>query len=82
MGEISGKMALTGARSQAAMNEGTIVQLSAYPGWIVGVSYGGNDRYLSWVISPDLHVLCDRRTYETSNAAMLAGRSFVESRLS
>lgn len=63
------------------MSEGTIVQASAYPGWIVGVSYAGNDRYLCWVINPELDVLCDHRTYETSNAAMVAGRSFVESRL-
>lgn len=63
------------------MNNESIVQLSAYPGWIVGVSRSGKDSYLCWIINPELDLLCDRRTYETSNAAMIAGRSFVESNL-
>lgn len=63
------------------MNNQAVVQVSAYPGWIVGVSRNGAMGFLCWVINPDLHVLCDGRNYETSNAAMLAGRAFVETHL-
>lgn len=63
------------------MSEGIIVQVSTFPGWIVGVSRDGDGNYLCWIINPDFDVLCDRRSYETSNAAMVAGRLFVESNL-
>ncbi|GAB4227397.1 MAG: hypothetical protein Kow00121_56090 [Elainellaceae cyanobacterium] len=63
------------------MNE-EIVQVSTFPGWIVGVSRNGDRGFLCWVVNPDLNILCDRRNYETSNAAMLAGRMFVENNLS
>jgi hypothetical protein len=63
------------------MYEEAIVQISAYPGWIVGVSRDGQQGYRCWVINPDLDLLCDRHCYETSYAAMVAGRAFVESHL-
>lgn len=64
------------------MSDGSIVQLSAYPGWIVGVSRSAlMDSYLCWVIDPDLTLLNDGREYETSNAAMMAGRAYVERNL-
>lgn len=63
------------------MTEGAIIQVSAYPGWIVGVCRDAIDGYYCWVIDPNYELLSDGRIYETSNAAMLAGRSFVESRL-
>lgn len=64
------------------MSEGAIVQVSAFLGWIVGVSRQGDGKFLCWVINPDCTVLCDRRSYETSIAAMIAGRQFVERHLS
>jgi hypothetical protein len=39
------------------------------------------DSYLCWVIDPDLTLLNDGREYETSNAAMMAGRAYVERNL-
>lgn len=61
------------------MEGGIVVQVSTFPGWIVGVSrsefYEG---FLCWVVDPDCNVLNDGRSYETSNAAMLAGRAYVE----
>ncbi|HEY9888484.1 MAG TPA: hypothetical protein V6D02_08800 [Candidatus Obscuribacterales bacterium] len=54
------------------------VQLSALPGWIIGVSYTRDRGYQCWVINPDLHVLNDGYHYTTSSAALTAGRSFVE----
>lgn len=64
------------------MIDEAIVQLSAYPGWIVGVSYDQLcDGYLCWVIDPNFNVLSDGRNYETSHAAMMMGRAFVESHI-
>jgi hypothetical protein len=63
------------------LNDESIVQISAYPGWIVGVSGNQIDGYFCWVISSDCAILNDGRLYETSNAAMVAGRTFVESLL-
>jgi hypothetical protein len=63
------------------MNEGLIVQVSGYPGWIVGVSRGKAKNFYCWVINANFEVLNDGQSYETSHAAMLAGRSFVEGHL-
>ncbi len=61
------------------MNYDAIVQVSAFPGWIVGVSRSEwVEGYLCWVVDPDCNVLHDGRNYETSNAAMVAGRNYVE----
>ncbi len=62
------------------MQESLIVQVSAYPGWLIGVSrherYSGY--FCCWIVDPNCNVLSDGRNYETSNAAMKAGRAFVE----
>jgi len=60
------------------MSEGSIVQVSAYPGWIVGVIHTTTIGYQCWVINPDLDVLSDGEIYRSSSAAMAAGRTFVE----
>lgn len=55
-----------------------VVQLSALPGWIIGVSHTRNLGYQCWIINPDLDVLSDGASYKTSSAALTAGRAFVE----
>ncbi|MBE7382745.1 MAG: hypothetical protein F6J95_015190 [Leptolyngbya sp. SIO1E4] len=55
-----------------------VVQLSAMPGWIIGVSHTENRGYQCWVINRDLDVLSDGTLYTTSSAALTAGRTFVE----
>ncbi|NJN22369.1 MAG: hypothetical protein HC812_15780 [Leptolyngbya sp. RL_3_1] len=55
-----------------------VVQLSARPGWIIGVSHIKNQGYQCWVINSDLDVLNDGTLYRTSSAALMAGRSFIE----
>jgi hypothetical protein len=63
------------------MNKGLIVQVSGYPGWIVGVSRGDAEDFYCWVITSSFEVLNDGQSHKTSHAAMLAGRSFVERHL-
>lgn len=59
-----------------------IVQVSAYPGWIVGVSYSQfYDGYRCWIVDPECNLLTDERIYEASHTAMLMARSFVEHHL-
>ncbi|NET36504.1 MAG: hypothetical protein F6K19_31495 [Cyanothece sp. SIO1E1] len=60
------------------MEEDKIIQVSAFPDWIVGVSYARVDGYRCWVITPELKVLNDGEIYGTSHAAMSAGRYLVE----
>jgi hypothetical protein len=55
-----------------------VVQLSARPGWIIGISHIKNQGYQCWVINSDLDVLNDGTLYRTSSAALMAGRSFIE----
>lgn len=68
------------------MNDGltdeAIVQISAFPGWIVGVSYSqAYAGYRCWIVDPELNLLSDERIYEASHSAMLMGRAFVEHHL-
>ncbi|MEO1296567.1 MAG: hypothetical protein AAFW75_12305 [Cyanobacteria bacterium J06636_16] len=60
------------------MENSQFVQLSAMPGWIIGVSHIRSKGYQCWVINPDLDVLNDGILYTTSSAALMAGRTFVE----
>ncbi len=60
------------------VNQSSIVQLSGYRGWIVGVSCSPTAEYCCWAIAPNLLVLNNGERYGTSSAAMAAGRSFVE----
>lgn len=60
------------------MEHSQVVQLSARPGWIIGVSHTQDLGYQCWVINPDLDVLNDGTLYKTSSAALTAGRMFVE----
>ena len=60
------------------MEDSGIIQVSAFPGWIVGVSYVLGEGYRCWVITPELAVLNDGECYEASQAAMAAGRFLVE----
>ncbi|MGF1521613.1 MAG: hypothetical protein ACFBSF_04750 [Leptolyngbyaceae cyanobacterium] len=60
------------------METSKFVQLSAIPGWIIGVSHIQNQGYQCWVINSDLDVLNDGTLYRTSMAALAAGRTFIE----
>ena len=60
------------------MDDSKFIQISAFPGWIVGVSYGQGGGFHCWVINPELAVLNDGESYRTSEAAMAVGRSLVE----
>lgn len=55
-----------------------VVQLSAIPGWIIGVSHTKDRGYQCWIINAELDVLNDGTLYKTSSAALMAGRSFIE----
>ncbi|MBD2257535.1 hypothetical protein [Pseudanabaena sp. FACHB-2040] len=59
------------------MNEGRLIEIVAFPGWIVGVSLNWG-LYRCWVITPELVVLNDGEDYETSQMALAAGRALVE----
>ncbi|MEM8809838.1 MAG: hypothetical protein AAGF01_27785 [Cyanobacteria bacterium P01_G01_bin.38] len=63
------------------MNHSLLVKLSAFPGWLAGVSstYGGD--YLCWVVTPELLVLDDGEIYHDSESAMASARGFVEESL-
>ena len=54
------------------------VQLSALPGWIIGISHNQHDGYQCWIINSELAVLNDGYCYSTSSAALTAGRTFIE----
>ena len=60
------------------MESTQFVQLSALPGWIIGVSHTRDRGYQCWLINSDLDVLNDGYQYSTSSAALTAGRSFIE----
>jgi len=60
------------------METSQFVQLSAMPGWIIGVVMTPNRSYQCWVINPDLDVLNDGASYTTSSAALTAGRTYIE----
>ncbi|NER80705.1 MAG: hypothetical protein F6K42_14265 [Leptolyngbya sp. SIO1D8] len=60
------------------MENSQVVQLSAMPGWIIGVSHIKDQGYQCWVINSDLDVLNDGLLYTTSSAALTAGRTFIE----
>ena len=60
------------------MENTQFVQLSALPGWIIGVSHNRQRGYQCWLINPALDVLNDGYEYTTSSAALMAGRSFIE----
>ncbi len=60
------------------MEETQFVQVSALPGWIIGVCHTKYRGYQCWVINPDLTVLNDGNLYTTSLAALAAGRTFIE----
>ena len=59
------------------MDHGKLVQVSAFPGWIVGVSDIHPFGYLCWVMTPELIALNDGEVYGTSGEAMAAGRALV-----
>ena len=54
------------------------MQLSALPGWIIGVIHTQERGYQCWVIDSALTVLNDGYQYSTSSAALMAGRTFIE----
>lgn len=60
------------------MESTQFVQLSAMPGWIIGVSHTHERGYQCWIINSALDVLNDGYRYTTSSAALMAGRSFIE----
>lgn len=60
------------------MENTQFVQLTALPGWIIGVSHTRQRGYQCWLINSALDVLNDGYEYTTSSAALMAGRSFIE----
>ncbi len=58
-----------------------IVKLSAFPGWLAGVSSTYRGDYLCWVVTPELLVLDDGEIYSDSESAMISARCFVEESL-
>ncbi len=58
-----------------------IVKLSAFPGWLAGVSSTYSGDYLCWVVTPELLVLDDGEIYPDSESAMVSARCFVEESL-
>ncbi|MGF1459821.1 MAG: hypothetical protein ACFBSG_12440 [Leptolyngbyaceae cyanobacterium] len=54
------------------------VQLSALPGWIIGISHTYQQGYRCWIINSALDVLSDGYQYSTSSAALTAGRTYIE----
>ncbi|MBF2033913.1 MAG: hypothetical protein IGR92_00185 [Leptolyngbyaceae cyanobacterium T60_A2020_046] len=60
------------------METPNFVQVSALPGWIIGVSQVKGRGYQCWVINANLDVLGDGTVYTTSSAALSAGRTFIE----
>lgn len=60
------------------MDSTQFIQLSAMPGWIIGVIHSRDQGYQCWIINPELNVLNDGYQYSTSSAALTAGRSFIE----
>ena len=63
------------------MDSTQVIQLSAMPGWIIGISHVKEQGYQCWLINPDLNILNDGYLYHTSSAALMAGRAFVERQL-
>ncbi len=59
----------------------TLAQVSAFPGWVVGISCSQALVYRCWAMNTDLNVFSDGEFYDTSSAAMAAGRRFVEQSL-
>ena len=60
------------------MEADKIVEISAFPDWLVGVSYSRAEGYRCWVVNPELAVLNDGEFYTTSGEAMSSGRYLVE----
>lgn len=59
------------------MDEGRLIEIVAFPDWIVGVSVM-RGLYRCWVITPELVVLNDGELYQSGQAALAAGRLLVE----
>lgn len=60
------------------MERTQFVQLSAMPGWIIGVSHTQQQGYQCWIINSALNVFSDGYHYTTSSAALMAGRTYIE----
>ena len=54
-----------------------LIQVAVRTGWIIEVSLHGHG-YRCWVVNPALDVVSDGCIYQTSSAALAAGRLYVE----
>ncbi|NEP17925.1 MAG: hypothetical protein F6J97_13640 [Leptolyngbya sp. SIO4C1] len=63
------------------MVDSRLVQLLAFPGWIVGISHTPAVGYRCWVITPELSVLNDGEVYRTRQAALQVGCELVRQSL-
>lgn len=63
------------------MKQESMVQVTTFPGWVIGVSCSEAQVYRCWIITPDLRVFSDGEFYETCSAALASGRYFVERNL-
>lgn len=59
------------------MMKSRLVQLLAFPGWVVGIDYTPWLGYRCWVITPELTVLNDGEVYDTRQAALAVGCELV-----
>ncbi|WOD37131.1 hypothetical protein [Nodosilinea sp. E11] len=59
------------------MAQQTVIELIAFPDWIVAVTHRRTTGFCCWVITPELVALTDGETYSTSQDALEAGRSLV-----
>lgn len=78
LSEEIGYAAARGFPPVKMLEEESIVQIAAYPKWIVGISYAPELGYQCWIIDPNLEVLNNGELYDTSSAALAAGRAYVE----
>lgn len=55
-----------------------LIHLSAFPGWIAGVTHRHRRGYQCWVVDPEYTVLSDGELYRSSAEALAAGRLFIQ----
>jgi hypothetical protein len=60
------------------MSSTHIVEVIAFPGWIIGICCLPEGDYSYWVMTPELTLLSDGETYTSRDEALSAGRFLVE----
>ncbi|NJM64467.1 MAG: hypothetical protein HC851_01750 [Acaryochloris sp. RU_4_1] len=60
------------------MSTAHLVEMIAFPGWIIGVCRLPEGDYSCWVMTPELTLISDGETYTSGDEALSAGRFLVE----